>query len=165
MMKDGNMLERMFQWGLLCPALVIIPADLCLGFLRGAMGSYFCSLAKQAGLQPTAFQSLSKPRLFQKLKDQWNFERLQRAQSRSVKRKTDERDLAANQGSAWLHGRRKTSNRKQAGSASSASSAAAQPKKRQKLNTIDPILLTEIGRHKVRYPLTFVGDCLTHGPD
>lgn len=104
------------------------------------------SLARQAGLQPNAFTCLSKPQLFQRLKEQWNFERLQRAQSRSVKRKTDEEVPSCN---AWMSGRRATRRSGSSSSGGACAAAAPQPKKRQKLNTIDPILLTEIGKHKV----------------
>lgn len=92
------------------------------------------SLARQA--QIPDFKNLSKSQLYKKLQEQFNFERLQRANSRrglTGKRSLSEIEEASDENSSTL----KPCLRKKA--------------KHEKLNTIDPIMFTPLKKHTFKF--------------
>lgn len=100
-------------------------------------------LARQISLPN--YESLPKPILYQRLKEQFNFERLLRADQRSSSKgtsSTESEDSTIG---------KKRSSEEVSSSSSSTSSSQGNPKKETKkikLNTLDPIMLVTIGKKK-----------------
>jgi len=93
------------------------------------------SLARQAQLQE--YQSLPKAVLYERLKEQYNYDRLQRAQKLNLKRSL----TAALEGCA----------EDQPNVLPSDSNSSPPKKRRGGLNKLDPIMFTKIGKHRFQF--------------
>ena len=92
----------------------------------------------------TNYEHLPKPILYQRLKEQFNFERLLRMEQRSSTKNSSGVD-----GTESILGKKRSSDDVADSSSSSSSSQGnSKENKKIKLNTIDPIMLIPIGKKK-----------------